>query len=326
MSSAILLSGCTPVNEKIEQLDGYAQERLSSIPVPFEWFKLDKKKADTNESWHNIAPLNLSDKDQSKERFKSEEVMIADLTKEVVNREAMKRFAEDTSSSYEAFPHFSTSEGKDTFGDTVRSIYRQPHEFVTGLTLTGMGERETSKGKESILTVSMNSINDTEKFIIHDFIFTLNDKKEITNVVLNQKSSRINTHKPLSQDSEWNETVHKEFKFVWNDFKAFPENENWKQVDANVFTSWVSTMGVEEDKDSAVVMHNWYQKNEGKLSRAKITGYLHTDHSALAQTLYEVSYPIKNQKQNESFTVIYDRGVNQIVGLRKGSPFQYKGE
>ena len=81
---------------------------------------LDKKKADTNELWHTIVPLNLSDKDRSGEHFKSEEVMIADLTKEVVNREAMKRFAEDTSSSYEAFPHFTLSEGTDTFGDTVR--------------------------------------------------------------------------------------------------------------------------------------------------------------------------------------------------------------
>lgn len=327
MVSAILLSGCTSVDSTIEKADAYAQEKLASIAVPFEWFKHDKSK--TNEkvdSWGNIPALALPVKDLSEKQLVAYQKMFADLEKELVNREAMEQFASNSNTSREAFPFFATlASSEDVFGDAVRSVYSEPHQYVSSLTVTGIGVRQVGEKTEQVVTVSMNSVNDTEKFLTHDFVFFLDAKNNIVDVELNQEMRRINTVKPLTKDSEWVEGVHKELQFMWKDFASFPQQEDWKAVDKGVFKSWVAEQGI-EGEGSADILYEWYRMNEGDLTRGKITGYLHTDHSALAETHYEVTYPHKNTDKTTSFTLVYDRGLNKIIGLKTDSPFKYKGE
>lgn len=327
LSTSIMLSGCTPIDKTIASVDEYAQGKLASISVPFEWFKLDKMKDETpKDVWEDIAPIELPVKDTSNKTRASMEEFLSVLSTELTAVDSMKQFAEGSNTSRETIPYFSyLSSSSDVFGDALKEIYAVPHQFVQSMTLTGVGEQVSDGERMRVMTATLNSVNDSEKFLTHDFSFWMDEKNNVIKVTLNQESNRIHTPKPLTKDSEWVEHVHKEFGFLLKDIRSFPKSEDWTKVTKDVFSSWLTQQGI-DDKESVEVMYEWYRMNEGDLSRADVTGYLHTDHEALAQTLYEVTYPHKNTGKTTSFTVVYDRGLNKIIGLQKGSPFTYKGE
>jgi len=325
--STLFASGCTPVDKAMKETDSYAQEKLSSVSVPFNWFKLDdsQKRKETAE-WKEVVGLTLPKTDTSKKLFGTYEDVLGDLVKELSNKKSMASFAESNYTSREAFPYFDHLATKtDIFGETVRNVYSTPYQSIQSLTLTGIGERMTGIQKEKVITVTMNSVNDSEKFYTHDFTLGLDGAGRITNVSLNQEKNRLNTVKPLSNDSEWEPKVHSEFLFTWEDLRSFPQSSNWKKVSKDMINSWVAEAGI-EGKEATNVFYDWYRSTEGDLSKGKVTGYLHTDDNALAQTLYEVTYPHKNSDKTTSFTVVFDRGVSKITGIRAGSPFEYKGE
>lgn len=325
--STLFVSGCTPVDKTLEDADAYAQEKLSSVSVPFKWFKLDdsQKKVETAD-WKEIAELTLPKTDVSQKTFGKYEDLLNDLVGELSNKKSMASFAESNYSSREAFPYFDhLSTQSDIFGDSVRKVYSTPYQSVSSLTLTGIGERMNGERKENVLTTTMNSVNDSEKFFTQDFVWSLDKEGRITSVKLNQEKNRLNTVKPLTNDSEWEPKVHTEFLFAWEDFRSFPQSSDWSKVSKDTLSSWVAESGIEGEA-ATDVFYEWYRSTEGDLNKGKITGYLHTDDKALAQTLYEVTYPHKNSEKTTSFTVVYDRGVNKITDIRAESPFEYKGE
>lgn len=326
LSSALLLSACSPLDTTIEKGNAYAEEKLSSISVPFEWFKLDEvPEKEATATWAKVEKIELAKKEDMKEAHAFYQEFLEPLDKELTNRETMERFATGNNTSRETFPYFSNLRtSKDVFGEAVRSVYSEPHQYVVSTTLTGIGKTAVNGEVMTVLSVSMNSVNDTEKFLTHDFVMYLNAENNIVDVSLNKESNRSHTVKPLSKDSEWVESTHKDFLFAWKDFLSLPKQEDWKSVDKNMMSSWVSQFGL--DDSSTNVLYEWYRMNEGDVTRGQITGYLHTDHEALAETWYEITYPHKNSDDTTSITVVYDRGLNKMIRIQKNSPFTYKGE
>lgn len=326
LSSALVLSACSPLDTTIEKGNAYAEEKLSSISVPFEWFKLDEvPDQEAKANWAKVEKMELVKKEDTKKLFSFYQELLEPLEQELTNREAMERFATGANTSRETFPYFTNLRtSKDVFGESVRTVYREPHQYVDSMTLTGIGKTVLNGEIMTVLSISMNSVNDTEKFLTHDFAFYMNEDNHVVEVQLNKESNRSQTVKPLTKDSEWSDSIHKDFSFVWKDFMSLPKPEDWQSVDKNTMSSWVSQFGL--DDSSTGVMYEWYRMNEGDLSRGQITGYLHTDHDALAETWYEVTYPHKNSEDTTAITVVYDRGLNKMIRIQKESPFTYKGE
>lgn len=322
LATSLLMGGCSPVDTAIAKTDSFAQEKLSTISVPFEWFKKDEQVSQEVVDWSEVPELALSNKDASLKELEKEQSLIENLQKEVTSEVKLNGFLSRTRHSHESFAGFaSTDDTKDVFGDILRQVYDKPHQSVQSLTLTGMGQYMKDSAKKALF-VSVNVVNDSEKFLVYPLLLTLDKDGNIESVNQVQKESEwASTPTPLTAKSEFHESVHQEFKFVWNDFLMYPKTEEYATVTTDDFTSWLTTNDVEERKKSAKTVHSWFQENEGDLSRAEITGYVHTDEKASGITKYEVAYPVKNSTVQKAFTINYDRGLNKIISIESGSPF-----
>lgn len=331
LAMSILLGGCTPIDKGMEKADIYAQDKLSSIEVPFKWFKLkDQPKVEGVTTWHTVKGITLPNKEKSKDHLSSGKAVVTVLNKELTNKEKVEQFLSGNQPASSIFKGFSLQmSSTDVLGQIIRDIYENPHHSIQSVTLTGVGE--TLKDKETpLVSVSINVINDTDEFQVYPLTLTLNERGQIDSVKQYQKQkSQTYTPSPLTEKSEWNDGVHKEFRFIWKDFTAFPKTKEWQSAKQTDFTTWLSTNGVEEKKQSVGAVYEWFKKNEGDLSRGAITSYLHTDENASAITKYELTYPKKKSLENYHVTISYDRGLNRIVKIENGTyteNIQNKGE
>jgi hypothetical protein len=322
ITTSLLLGGCTPIEQGIEKADKYAQDKLASISVPFEWFKNEEIIAKDLGEWKEPTALPLPDKDVTAEELQKNQEIVETLEKQILSPVKMKGFLGRARDSQSSFEVFSIEEGQpDVFGNVLREIHGTPHQKIESVTFTGTGHVWDEKDKE-VLFVSLNVVNDNENFLVYPLMFTLNEQQQIDSVrQLKNESSLVATPSPLTNKSEWHESVHQEFSFAWKDFQSYPKTNEWASVNEDDFSSWLTTHSVEEREESVGTVHAWFKESEGDISRAKVTGYIHTDEQATALTLYEVSYPKKNSLEHQLMTVSYDRGLNKIKRIEMGSPF-----
>ena len=322
LAASLLMGACTPIENGVEKADTYAQDKLTSISVPFEWFKKEEAVEKKVEMWREVTAINLPKTDASAKELKKDQEIVEMLEKELVSSVNMNGFLSRTRPSQETFNGFAPPEGDaDVFGDILRKIHEVPNQSIGSLTLTGVGHY-VMETDEKALFVSMNVLNDTEEFVVYPLLLTLDKDGQVKSVkqVANETTSS-STPTPLSEKSEWHESVHQEFEFVWDDFTSFPPTTDVSSVTKNNVTSWLTTNDVDEPERSAEAVLKWLQTNEGNLSLAKITGYVHTDENASANTRYELAYPVKNSPTLQTVTINYDRGKNKITSIESGSPF-----
>lgn len=321
LSLSILLGGCAPIDKGMEKADAFAQDKLSSIKVPFEWFKLDEKpKVNAITTWHKVKAMDLPTQDDSKSHLKTVDGLEKLLNSELTNQETIEQFLSNNKPASSSFKGFSLQmSSNDVMGKVIREIYQKPYQSIQSVTVTGVGK--TFDGKEKpLVTISLNAINDSEKFLIYPLTLTLNERGQIDSVKQYKKPfNQLYTPSPLTEKSEWNESVHKEFKFVWKDFTGYPKAKDWQSVKQGDFTSWLSTNGLEETSKSGRAVYEWFKNNEGDLTKGSITSFLHTDENASAITKYELTYPKKKSLENHHVTISFDRGLNKIVDIEKGT-------
>lgn len=322
ITTSLLLGGCTPIEHGIEKADKYAQDKLASISVPFEWFKNEEIIAKDLGEWKELTALPLPDKDVTAEELQKNQEIVETLEKQILSPVKMKGFLGRARDSQSSFEVFSIEKGQpDVFGNVLREIHGTPHQKIESVTFTGTGHVWDEKDKD-VLFVSLNVVNDNENYLVYPLMFTLNEQQQIDSVrQLKNESSLVATHSPLTNKSEWHESVHQEFSFAWKDFQSYPKTNEWASVNEEDFSSWLATHSVEEREESVGAVHSWFKESEGDISRAKVTGYIHTDEQATALTLYEVSYPKKNSIEHQLMTFSYDRGLNKIKRIEMGSPF-----
>lgn len=327
IASSLLMGGCTQIDNGVEAVDRYAQDKLASISVPFEWFKLDEQKAPEAPVWKSISPLDLPGTDETEKTLGVEMKRVAELEEELVNPVKMTGFLSRNRPAPVAFNGFAVErEEQDVLGKVLREVDAVPYQSVSSLTLTGIGKTATG---ETTLLVSLNAINDTEDFLLFPLKMTVGENGLIAHVEQTEKPSKASsTPTPLSEKSEWVEAVHGEFSHLWTEIKNFPGKEDWTSVKESDLSAWLLLSGIEEPEKSTKALFEWYEANEGNLKLAQVTGYVHTDEQASAITKYEISYPVKDSENVSTLTVHYDRGLNKITNIKPGSPFQdtSKGE
>ena len=321
------LSGCVNVDESMDNVESYVSGKLASYSVPFEWFKSDiQEEPSEEEKWSPITPLTLPSGDATEKVRVSAETMLEELMGELNDEEKMMGFLEGEDTSRTSFKSFRTLESSvDVFGDIIRQVYATPYQRIQSITLTGIGEQQVGDEEFRAISVTLNSVNDTKKFLQHDVMLLTDEKNNIRFVKLNQETDRENTLTPLTSESEWSADVHKEFKYKWDEIISFPPVDDWRNVGRDEIAAWLSKVGV-TDQESVETVFTWYRVNEGDMKKAVITGYLHTDENASAITMYEVKYPQKHGDAPLSFSIFYDRGNHKIIGFGKETPFNKKGE
>lgn len=327
IASSLLMSGCTQVEEGVEALDVYAQDTLASISVPFEWFKLEESTKEETPAWKTIQAVELPAVDETETHLESYQLQIAALEAELTNPLKTNGFLSRQRPAYVAFDGFAIQpETPDTVGDVIRDVDSVSYQEVSSLTLTGIGMNQAG---ERTLMVSLNAINDTEDFLLYPLQLTLDEKGMIADVKqLNKPTSASSTPTPLSVKSEWVEAVHGEFGHLWAEIKQSQTNSDWSAVTKSDIQAWLLLADIETPETSVEAVWKWFTANEGDLKKAEVTGYVHTDEEASAITRYEVSYPLVGSDIEEKLTIHYDRGLNKIVEIKSGSPFEQvaKGE
>lgn len=327
IATSMLMGGCSQIDDGIEGLDRFAQDKLASMSVPFEWFKLDEQNVADVPVWKNISSLDLPDMDETEKALDKELKRVAELEEELVNPVKVTGFLSRNRPAHVAFNGFSVEgEEQDVLGRVLREIDEVPHQTVSSLTLTGVGMDALG---QTTLTVSLNATNDTEDFLLYPLSLTVGEEGLITHIEQIEKASKASsTPTPLSEKSEWVEAVHVEFGHLWTEIKNFPAKEDWTSVKESDLSAWLLLSGIEEPEKSAKAFYEWFSSNEGNLKLAQVTGYVHTDEKASAITNYEVSYPVKDSEKAETLTIRYDRGLNKITNIEPGSPLQEttKGE
>lgn len=326
--ASLLMVGCEPIDNGVDRLDEYAQTKLASMEVPFEWFKLDEAAEVETVNWNELSSIQLPKKDNTLNELKAWQKLVDTLEEEVTNEVKLNGFLERTRHSHQSFSGFASlvsDKQEDDFGDLLRSIYKTPYQFVQSMTLTGAGT--TKNGK--VLFVSLNVVNDEQAFQVYSLQLNVDAKNHIQSVKLIEGAAEQEaTPTPLTEKSEWKESLHEEFSYLWQDIVAYPVQAEWESVTKEELTSWLIRHGVIEREASATAVQRWFKENEGDLSRAAVTGFVHTDDQANAITQYEVSYPVKNSAMQRTLTVHYDRGLNAVTLIEPGSPFvgSEKGE
>lgn len=327
VAGSLLMSGCTQIDDGIEAVDVYTQDKLASISVPFEWFKLDEQREPDAPTWKTIKPVELPAVDDTRKSLDEQLERVSKLEEELLNPIKMKGFLSRNRPADVAFNGFDVKgSSPDVLGEVLREVDEVPYQTVSSLTLTGIGANQSG---QTILELSLNAVNDSEDFLLYPLELTLNEEGMVSNIK-QVKSATVasSTPTPLSEKSEWIEAVHTEFGHLWTEVTNFPEKEDWTTVGEQDLGAWLLLSGIEEPEESQQSVMDWYTANEGNLKLAEITGFLHTDEGASATTKYEVSYPVRDSEEKEEFTIHYDRGLNKIVNIEPGSLFQNtsKGE
>ena len=326
IASSLLMGGCTQIDQGVEAIDSYAQNKLASMSVPFEWFKLDEQKEPEAPVWQVISPLALPGTDETQKSLNEYLAQVESLEEELVNPVKMTGFLSRNRPAHVAFNGFAIEEEKDVLGKVLREVDSVPYQSVSSLTLTGIGMNASG---ERTLLVSLNAINDTEDFLLFPMKLTVGENGLFKNVEQVGKANAVaSTPTPLSEKSEWVEAVHGEFGHLWTEVKSFPGKEDWTSVNEADLNAWLLLTGIEDSEKSAKALFEWYTANEGNLKLAEVTGFVHTDEKASAITKYEISYPQKDSEHIAKMTIHYDRGLNKIVNIEPGSVFQAtsKGE
>lgn len=328
LCTAFLLGGCS-----LSEIEESVSDKVASVSIPYQWFK-DDSKSNEKAVIKEVQGLNLMKEVVDQKGLDKVDSSLSFIEKELSDERNFESLVNDKKSLINIlgteYLDMHYGEKSDALQKAIKLVGETPYQYIGSLHLQQYGVKLDKSGKrQTVSTIGVNAINDTENFFIQTLQLHHNKNGLIVNSVKHsQPYNNKHTVTPLKSDAFLNADTHRNFnqelQSMINAFKNPKLYENIsKKSDSEVETSMKSLMKkVGFSSDNQAVVKELIQYSNGTFDHYGITGYLFDDKDVNAKTLYELT--ISNESGYHHFTICYARETDKIVEIKKGSPF--KGE
>lgn len=324
--TSLILSGCSWEKTKEKMA-----EKIASVVIPFEWFRLEPEKIEKTEI-PKIIGMDLTEEPVDTEGLKAFTELVRQAEKLLTDHEDYLAIASGKKSLFQVLGssllsyHYNTD--SDGITETIKDFAKTEYQWIGSLTLRQYGYRLNEEGERiGYAVVDINGVNDTDKFHIQTVQLELDGSNLPKEAIrIGEPVDRSHTRTPLRIDSFLEIDTHLQFHREWEKlYPVFQDITLYEKIAKEEINAshedvkkLVEKMGFPEEVKSTIF--SLLKNGKGTFEHWGVTGYLFDDTDLSAMTYYELS--VADESGIHRYTIHYHRGKKEITKITKGSPFK----
>ena len=326
VAATVFLVGCglAKTEEKIA-------EKVASVTIPFEWFRLEKKQVE-EKPIPEITGIDLKNEKVDIEGLRALTKRVNEIGESLSDHEDYLDIASGEKTLYQVLGSGRLSldygSGEDGLTETVQDFAETEYQWIDSLTLRQYGVRLDKEGNRTgYAVVDVNGVNDTKDFHIQTLQLQLDDRGlPVSAIRIRKPEDLSHTRTPLSEDSFLESSTHQDFALAWERARLLLADRKLYdriaagEVNASHIDIGALTKQLGFGKEYQPTVFSLVKSGRGTFSHWAITGYLYDDTNLNATTLYELT--VADESGLHLYTIHYHRGTKTITHITKGSPFK----
>lgn len=311
---SLVLSGCDIEETKEAVMEDFSN-RLASVAIPFEWFKLEDIEV-AEKKIPEVKGLVLEEETIPFDELDVLKESLLTVGNIVIDKETFKNVA----SGKEFLEDIIPSEVKDRETDwralegVIKHIAEVDHQWIESFSVRSIGKKKFLGSESYVAGVEVNSINDTENYNIYPLELSFDGDGKITSIVEAGKHYQsAHTVKTITEDAYLYENTHFMFLEKWEELRAqLVGVHTYEENKEEALQGVASQMNLNEDLENLIFL-----AEKGRdLEHTGFTAYLLDDKNLEGITYYELM--VSSEDGYHAFTVAYSRGEDKITSVQTG--------